>query len=263
VYQLTLAGKFTSLYSFCAQVNCTDGKSPADLTQGPDGNLYGDTLVGGIHSGGNVYQITPSGKRTTLYDFCAEKSGSDCIDGSSPHGVVQAADGNLYGTATIGGNGQSVLCGSYGCGTVFKLSKAGQLTTLYSFCPETDCLDGAFPVTMIQATNGTFYGLASKGGADFEGCIGGCGDAYSISVNLGPFVQPNPIGGVVGSTVNILGNNLTGTKSVTFNGTAAKFTVVSDTYIKAAVPSGATSGRIKVTTPNGTLKSNVSFRVVP
>ncbi len=266
VYELTLAGKFTSLYSFCSQMNCADGETPMGLTQGADGNFYGNTIVGSMHAGGNVYQITPSGQRTTLYDFCTDKSGTNCVDGSSPQGVVQAADGNFYGTTTIGGNSQgSVLCEGSGCGTIFKLTKAGQLTTLYSFCPEADCLDGALPVALMQATNGTFYGIGSKGGADFNGCIsgGGCGDAYNISVGFGPFVQPNPIGGVVGGMVNILGNNLTGTTTVEFNGTRAKFTVVSDTYIKTAVPSGATSGPIKVTTPNGTIKSNIRFRVIP
>ncbi len=58
-------------------------------------------------------------------------------------------------------------------------------------------------------------------------------------------------------------NNLTGTSSVTFNGTAGSFTVVSNTEIKTTVPSGATTGTVQVTTPGGTLNSNVVFRVRP
>jgi uncharacterized protein (TIGR03437 family) len=82
-------------------------------------------------------------------------------------------------------------------------------------------------------------------------------------MGLGPFVEAQLNFGKVGRVVNILGNGLTGTTSVTFNGVAATFTVVSDTYIKATVPSGATTGTIEVTTPTGTLSSNVAFRVLP
>jgi uncharacterized protein (TIGR03437 family) len=69
--------------------------------------------------------------------------------------------------------------------------------------------------------------------------------------------------GKVGGTVIILGNNLTGTTSVTFGGIAAAFTVVSSTEITATVPSGATTGNIQVVTPTSTLRSNVAFQVLP
>jgi hypothetical protein len=65
----------------------------------------------------------------------------------------------------------------------------------------------------------------------------------------------------VAARVIILGNNLKGTSSVTFNGTAATFTVVSSTEMKTYVPVGATTGFVKVTTPKRTLKSNVVFRI--
>ena len=69
--------------------------------------------------------------------------------------------------------------------------------------------------------------------------------------------------GEVGAAVRILGTDLTGATSVSFNGTAAVFTVVSPTYITTTVPVGATTGEVQVTTPNGTLSSNVPFRVNP
>jgi len=72
-----------------------------------------------------------------------------------------------------------------------------------------------------------------------------------------------PTSGEVGQHVLILGTNLTGTTSVTFNGTAATFTVVSATEIKTTVPTGATSGSVSVITPGGTLKGNKKFRVAP
>jgi uncharacterized protein (TIGR03437 family) len=82
-------------------------------------------------------------------------------------------------------------------------------------------------------------------------------------MGLSPFVEANPNFGSAGQVVVILGNNLTGTSSVMFNGTPAKFTVVSGTYIRATVPSGATSGAIEVTTADGTLSSSVAFQVKP
>jgi uncharacterized repeat protein (TIGR03803 family) len=107
----------------------------------------------------------------------------------------------------------------------------------------------------MQATNGTLYGTADYDGAFSDGAV------YSLSMGLGPFVETVTRGGKVGSKVVILGNNLTGSTGVSFNGTAASFTVVSDTEISTTVPAGATSGLVQVTTPSGTLNSNVLFRV--
>jgi uncharacterized protein (TIGR03437 family) len=82
-------------------------------------------------------------------------------------------------------------------------------------------------------------------------------------MGLGLFVKTVPNAGKVGATVKILGNNLTGTTSVSFNGTPATFTVVSKSQIKTTVPTGASTGTVTVTTPSGTLNSNVSFQVLP
>jgi uncharacterized protein (TIGR03437 family) len=80
-------------------------------------------------------------------------------------------------------------------------------------------------------------------------------------MGFGPFVKTLPISGNVGTTVRILGTNLTGATSVSFNGTAAAFTIVSPTAITTTVPTGATTGTVQVTTPSGTLSSNVVFGV--
>jgi uncharacterized protein (TIGR03437 family) len=69
--------------------------------------------------------------------------------------------------------------------------------------------------------------------------------------------------GKVGTGVKILGTNLTGATSVTFNGTPASINFNSSSLIKTTVPSGATTGTVKVVTPHGTLSSNVVFRVRP
>ena len=86
---------------------------------------------------------------------------------------------------------------------------------------------------------------------------------FGISVGLGPFVETLPTLGKVGRAVKILGTDLTGATSVSFNGTAAEFKVVSKSLIETLVPTGATNGFVTVTTPTRTLKSNVKFRVRP
>jgi uncharacterized repeat protein (TIGR03803 family) len=129
---------------------------------------------------------------------------------------------------------------------------------LHSFCLQNNCTDGANPLAgLVQDTNGIFYGTTAYGGANGDGTV------FSLSVGLGPFVKTNPTSGKVGKAVKILGTNLTGSTSVTFNGTAATFTVKSKSEITTTVPTGATTGTVQVVTPGGTLSSNVPFRVTP
>ncbi len=86
---------------------------------------------------------------------------------------------------------------------------------------------------------------------------------FSISVGLGPFVKTRPHFGAPGSSVTILGTDLTGATSVSFNGTAAAFNIVSATEITTTVPAGTTTGRVHVTTPGGTLLSGGPLLVQP
>ncbi len=249
VFELTLAGQLTTLYSFCSQPNCSDGGDPvAGLVQAADGNFYGTTEGGGSSNNGTVFEITPAGTFTSLYSFCSQ---AKCTDGGDPQDApIQATDGNFYGTTLQGG--------AHNAGTLFEISPAGKLTTLYSFCSQPGCTDGIQPIAgLTQATNGTFYGSTSAGGSANRGTI------FTFSNGLAPFAQTVPAFGKVGAEIIIIGNNLTGTTSVSFNGTSAAFTVVSDTEITATVPSGATSGTVQVSTPGGTLNSNVVFRILP
>jgi IPT/TIG domain len=100
-------------------------------------------------------------------------------------------------------------------------------------------------------------------GTTFAGGANGVGTVFSLSVALGPFVETQPTSGKVGAAVKILGTGLTGATSVTFNGTAATFHVVSSSEIRTTVPTGATTGKVNVITPHRTLTSNVNFRVTP
>jgi uncharacterized repeat protein (TIGR03803 family) len=107
----------------------------------------------------------------------------------------------------------------------------------------------------VQDTSGVLYGSTAKGGNVQTGTI------FSLSVGLQPFIKTLPASGAVGSSVSILGNNLTGATSVTFNGVTAAFTVASPNLIEATVPEGATTGIVQAATPLGTLSSNVAFTV--
>jgi uncharacterized repeat protein (TIGR03803 family) len=126
------------------------------------------------------------------------------------------------------------------------------LATLYSFSGP----DGAnLNEPLTQATDGNLYGATLQGGASGDGTV------FRLNVGLGPFIKTITTSGKVGATVKILGTNLAGATSVGFNGTLAVFTVVSPSEISTAVPAGATTGKITVDTPSGTLLSNVPFRV--
>ncbi len=240
VFKITVGGALTTLYNFCSNASCADGKNPlATLVQAQNGDFYGTTEVGGANNDGTVFKITPSGKLTTLYSF----SGAD---GANPYsGLIQATDGNFYGTTVSGGANND--------GAVFKLTPAGKLTT-YSF----DVTNGASPYGgLIQATNGDFYGTASAGG------IAGDGTVFRLSLGLNHFVKTQTTSGKEGAPVIILGTALKGATKVSFNGTAAVFSVVGSSEITTTVPEGATSGYVTVVLPSGTLTSNTKFRVKP
>lgn len=183
---------------------------------------------------------------TVPHSFCTN---SACSDGFAPNGVILGSDGNFYGTtrnSPVGG------------GTAFKVTPQGAVTTLHTFCETQSCPDGgAVLAPLLQGTNGKFYGTASSGGTDFDGTV------FSLDVGLGGFLNVRPGSGKVGSKVQILGSGLTGATAVRFDGTAASFTVDSDSEITATVPAEAATGNITVTTPSGPLSSSVPFKVVP
>ena len=249
VFVMATAGTVTTLHSF----DYTDGGLPyAGLVLGNDGNFYGMASLGGTSTVctlgcGTVFKMTPGGALTTLHSF-------DVTDGAAPMtSLIQGTDGDFYGATFAGGS--SAACpgqeGAGGCGTLFKMTPAGALTTLHNF----DVTDGWGADGLFQSTNGTFYGMTYLGGINDYGTI------YSLALGLGPFVQTVPTSGKVGQRVLVLGNNLAGSTSVTFNGTPAVFSVVSSTLITTLAPAGATTGPVQVITPSATLTSNVRFRV--
>jgi uncharacterized repeat protein (TIGR03803 family) len=165
------AQTFNTLHKFVP----SQGELPwAGVIQGADGSFYGTAEYGGVHGLGTVFKIARDGAFTTLYDFCSQLSGEVCIDGEVPAGgLFQARDGYFYGTTYYGG----AVAGPYGgYGTVFKISPAGALTTIYSFCSKSGCADGEAPMgTLLEASDGAIYGVTFKGGA------GGAGTVFRIT----------------------------------------------------------------------------------
>jgi uncharacterized repeat protein (TIGR03803 family) len=237
VFKVTPNGAFTLLHSF--NVKDFDGYYPyAPVTEGNDSNLYGTVTRGGVYGYGIVYKITRTGKYTILHSF-------DITDGETPFtGVVLATDGNFYGTTEGGGTSD--------LGTIFKVTPSGEFSVIYNF----DNTTGAYPSAgLLQHTDGKVYGFAGQGGTYNYGTF------FSVDLGIGPFASLVPASGRIGKSIGILGQGFTGTTGVAFNGTAAAFKVVSDTYLTAVVPRGATTGFVMVQVPSGNLKSNKRFRV--
>lgn len=163
VFKITKSGTLTTLYSFCAQSGCADGEFPqTGLVQASNGNLYGETILGGAYGSGTIFELTLNGELTTLYSACSR---SGCPDGNYLYApLIQAKDGNLYGIMQIGG--------AHNSGTVFKITLSGALTTLYSFCSQPACADGQYPAAgLVQATNGKLYGTTADGGGHSDGTV--------------------------------------------------------------------------------------------
>ena len=236
-YKISPAGVLTTLHNF----NYIDGYQPGPLIQGWDGNFYGTTSEGIVSSQvcgfgcGTIFRATPAGRVTTLYAF-------DGTEGIFPReSLIQASDGNLYGTTSGGGTGSNCPHG-WGCGTIFQISPAspytlttlhvlngadgynpngglvqgsdgylygttnsggansggtifrvtlgGTFSTLYNFCSLQGCLDGNGPSgTLLQATNGVFYGMTFGGGAF------GPGTVFSFDEGLGVPLSVTLVGG--------------------------------------------------------------------
>jgi uncharacterized repeat protein (TIGR03803 family) len=193
VFQITPTGQLTTIYSFCAPFAngvCTDGSGPYNLAQGADGNLYGFTVAGGnpylgicFEGCGTFFEITPTGQLTTLISW-----GASGFDFST---LVQGPDGKFYGTSvgTFGNAGCAVsVGGSGGCGGVFSFTVDTNptVTTLYSFCSQTNCTDGSNPgpAALTLGTNGNFYGTTQENGGIYTNvgdCPFGCGTVFEIT----------------------------------------------------------------------------------
>jgi uncharacterized repeat protein (TIGR03803 family) len=111
---------------------------------------------------GTVFTVTPEGRETVLYFFTGG------ADGGLPTGLIQAADGHLYGTATYGGL-VNTATGGRGGGVIFRITGAGSEQVVYSFDGSSG--NGANPLSLMQAADGDFYVTTDEGGTGYSGAI--------------------------------------------------------------------------------------------
>jgi uncharacterized repeat protein (TIGR03803 family) len=183
VFQVTTAGAVKALYSF---TNGSDGSNPQGaLIDGKDGHLYGTCAAGGSNGSGTIFKITTNGVLTSLYSFTPGTNFSyDPVapeyqynaDGINPNVLLLGSDGNFYGVAYYGGQNAS--------GTVFQFTRAGSLNVLHSFdySQGEANADGSNPTSLIQGTNGNFYGTALRGGVNSNGTFFTLGLPPTITV---------------------------------------------------------------------------------
>jgi hypothetical protein len=236
VYRVTPAGVLTKLATFPAN-SFLRASNFVPLLQANDGNLYGVVPNGSSTGTAVFYRLTLSGEYTPLYTF---PSGL----GYDPTALIEGSDGNLYGS-TLGASSQLI-----------RLTKSGQYALLHTLNALTE---GQCQCHLTQGSDGTIYGSA-QAGAQYGG-----GSIFAFDVGL-PKPQPytqdfEPQSGAAGTQVRLWGHNLL-SASVQFNGAAATGVYNSGpNYVWAAVPEGATTGPITVTTPGGTITTQTSFTV--
>ena len=148
------------IYSFAGDA---DGEyTDTELVMDSAGNLYGTSVQGGTYASGTVFQVTPEGVHTVLYNFTGG------ADGGEPYkGVTLDAEGNLYGTAVTGGGGSC----EGGCGVVFKLTNSGGVwtqTVIHAFTGA----DGSGPGSPVSIDkHGNVFGTTPTGGKYGMGVI--------------------------------------------------------------------------------------------
>jgi len=216
---------------------------------------------------GTVFKLTPGGTLTTLYSFCSQPN---CTDGAIPlAGLVQGADGSFYGMTWAGGD--YTVCSGWGCGTVFKITPSGTLTTLHTFCSQGggSCTDGYEPRgVLVQDVDGSLYGTTSLGGTGrfalgtvFKITL--AGTLTTLQTIDGPDGQDPDTGLAQVSNGDLYGTTLYGSGLHGFGGSIFKITQAGqlntvhlfdsssgDTY-EPSVPVQATNGAIYGTTVYG------------
>lgn len=174
IYRMDSNGVLTTIFSF----NQTNGAGPGGaggLIVGRDGALYGVAQAGGpnftnVNGGdGTIFKITTNGDFTLLASF-------NGTNGDEPASIIQAWDGNFYGTTVVGG-----IDDSNGFGTVFQMTPDGQINTLVRF----NGTNGARPISIMQASDGCLYGTTIDGGPFYtRGSVNeGYGTVFKLTTN--------------------------------------------------------------------------------
>jgi uncharacterized repeat protein (TIGR03803 family) len=198
IYKLSVAGVYSTLFQFGGYGNPTEPKWGVTLDS--TGNLYGATETGGGANAGVVYELEASGTLRGLYQFPGQSSGE--VPGFPSAGVILDSQGNIYGTTPYGGVE----------GMIYKLDRAGQETTLYSF---EGAPGGTKPVAGVALDSaGNLYGATQLGGAANWGAVYKLDSAshetplYSFTGGAdGAFPESSP---VLDSQGNVYGTTLKG-----------------------------------------------------
>jgi len=278
IYSLTTAGLYTDLHDFN---NTTDascvyniGRTTVNLLQVTDGSFYGVNACCGTYDG-SIYKLTSANV------FSAFMFPSTNADGNSPIStLIQNTNGLVYGTTSTQGPS---TCSPPCQGAFFSVS-TGDAPFVSLEPTQTAEREGAHVgmfgqgftsasvvkfggVTATSKTlSGSTYLTATVPAAALTGPVTvttgsttlTSPQTFKVKPTLASFTPPS---GPVGTSVTITGTGLTQATKVTFNGTSATFVVNSDTQITATVPTGATTGKIAVTTKGGTVSSTTSFTV--
>jgi uncharacterized repeat protein (TIGR03803 family) len=228
----------------------TDGAVPAGLILGAHGTLYGVTFPGGANAQGVIFTIPQGGSETVLYSFSGNGGIAASTDGAAPTSLMLGSDGNLYGTTQAGG--------AYNEGTVFEFTSGGVESVVYSFSGHggvPSSADGAVPVSLIQGSDGSFYGTTLLGGANDGGTAfniasgvetvlysfgGGPTGATSSSDGIGPLGALLQVDGIFYGTTQTGGTDKAGTVfSLTTSGVEAVGYSFTGGSPGASVPDGA------------------------
>lgn len=275
IYSISPSG---NNYMILHTVNFGDdeGEDPtASLIQGSDGNFY-STMTScdefGCTFPQNVYEITPAGAFSVLGEF-TDDNGYMPMGGEAYWGVIQDPNGTFYGVADTGG--------MFGEGTIFSVNKNlkafAKLSTALAkeaavvgifgqgFGSSSVVKFGGVQATTIARIGSTFIDATVPAGA-LTGIVTVTTGTTTLSSWQTFDVIPTfktfaPTSGPVGTPVTLTGTGLMQTRKVTFNGTSASFTVNSDTQVTATVPTGATTGKIDITTLGGGAISSTVFTV--
>jgi uncharacterized repeat protein (TIGR03803 family) len=266
IFRLTNSGVYTVIYNIGSPYS--GGNS--SLVQATDGNLYGLLGQGNASQPGWIFSVTTTGTFTILHEFCQQ---TNCTDGQSPTTpLIQHTDGKLYGFTEGGGDSAGVFY-SLDMGLapfVSLVSTSGKEGAKIGILGQGFSSSSVVKFGGTQATtvtrSGTTFLAATVPSAALTGSVTVTTGSTTLTSSRTFDVTPtttsfSPPSGPVGTLVTINGTGLKQTTKVTFNGKSASFTVVSDIELTATVPTGATTGKIKVTTNGGSVTSTTSFTV--
>ncbi len=248
IFQFTLAGQFTVQFKSALFDTGISG-----LTQGANGNLYGafESITGRTSGEINFFEVSTEGT-----DFVAFAPFTTLAGTTTIPSLFLASDGNLWDT--------NFTDSTAPMGSVFSINpQSGAVLQTFAF----DGDNGNSPeVGVIQGADGSFVGTTELGGTISAGKNAFAdGAVWTLDAGLSSpapaITLLNSTSGSVGSTMLMSGHNFIGTTAVSFNGISTSFEVLNTQFIRATVPTGATTGPIKVTNLGGTATSKQSFNV--